>query len=271
MNSVTISIFRSSGFAIPGTRAGSMNGPQCFIITRGIRLRSVCFGCRCGVDAGELTGRAPIVAGNPRGRAGRRGSRWPKPPILVSNRQSRRPAATALEKHGEDSLGWSLGADRHQPAGFDSGPSFDTLTNYRTYPITWLVPTAVVASLIGIFLFLRQRPQGPCLLLRISYVHAGGRCSCFVSTAVAFEQWSLPRYHDSRCAFRTPHASRRAGRVDAGHVPGSFVFCDCRSLVWRESFRGQFWLWTLILVVLRLASSILSPQSWLIRAGKTGR
>jgi len=32
----------------------------------------------------------------------------------------------------------------------------DTLTNYRTYPITWLVPTTVMASLLGIFLFSRK-------------------------------------------------------------------------------------------------------------------
>jgi hypothetical protein len=33
----------------------------------------------------------------------------------------------------------------------------DTLTNYRMYPILFLVPTAVLASLIGVFPFLRQQ------------------------------------------------------------------------------------------------------------------
>jgi hypothetical protein len=65
MNSVIISISRNSAFPIPGTPAGSMNGPLCFIIMPGTRPRSACFGYPSQVDAGESTGRARIAAANP--------------------------------------------------------------------------------------------------------------------------------------------------------------------------------------------------------------
>jgi hypothetical protein len=42
-----------------------MNGPPCFIIMPGTRPRSACFGYPYPVGAGELTGRARIVAANP--------------------------------------------------------------------------------------------------------------------------------------------------------------------------------------------------------------
>ncbi|HXY07133.1 MAG TPA: cytochrome d ubiquinol oxidase subunit II [Terriglobales bacterium] len=67
----------------------------------------------------------------------------------------------------------------------------DSLTNYRTYPGTWLVPTAVMASLMGIFVFWRKADDRKAFACSCAYL-----TFMLVGAALALYPRLLPSSND---------------------------------------------------------------------------
>ena len=112
----------------------------------------------------------------------------------------------------------------------------DTLTNYYSYPVAFVIPVVVLASLGGIVVFLPQRSGSQSLrvFVHLSCDHAGGRGGVVVPS-------SAPSSTDpgatSPCELDlgTLHAAGWAGLVGGWHGPGGRLLCCHLSHVSRQS------------------------------------
>jgi cytochrome bd ubiquinol oxidase subunit II len=123
----------------------------------------------------------------------------------------------------------------------------DTLTNYRVYPIAFIVPIAVFLALIGIVYFSGKQDDRKAFACSCAYLAV-----MLVGAAIALYPRLLPSSSDSSRditilkALSGPH-TLRVGVVGIWYVSSRYVFPRGISHVQGKSFSRKWWLRTLSL------------------------